>query len=94
MNRAFLVTQRQPVAFDAAADDARRRAGFASHAPSSAVCDSARVDVDDWHSLRYWCACLRVSEAQLLRAARNVGSSVSRIEAYFAEKQARRVGKA
>jgi hypothetical protein len=50
------------------------------------VRDTARIDVENWHSVRYWSETLGVSEAQLLRAIRTVGTLVVRVETYFAEK--------
>lgn len=95
MIRAFMVNQRQSAALaEAHGDDAR---GFADdrsvRLADKGVCDTASVDVGSWHSLRYWSQCLGVSETQLVRATRAVGSSIVRIETYFAEKRASRARK-
>jgi hypothetical protein len=86
MNRTFFVSERRSVAFAAARDDAPRGAA----ATAKAVCDTAQVDVENWVSVRYWADSLGVSEAQLLRAIREVGVAVERLELHFAAKGAAR----
>jgi|GEM_PF-2765314 hypothetical protein len=86
MNRALLVSERQPVTF-AAAD---RDTASAPPLLAKGVCDTARVDVENWHSVRYWSETLGVSDTQLLRATRLVGCLVVRIERHFVDKRADR----
>ncbi|HEY0178693.1 MAG TPA: DUF3606 domain-containing protein [Dokdonella sp.] len=86
MNHAIPVTQRHSGAFPAAAAPGRPGAVSAD----GGVCDTARVDLGNWHSLRYWSESLGVSETQLVRATRAVGLAVAQIEKYFAEKRAGR----
>jgi len=94
MNHAFLVTERQLAALDTlprtetprlAAVPARPAPGLQAH-----VRDTAVVDLGNWHSMQYWAKWLDISEQQLIRATRVVGTSVATIEAYLAERRARR----
>lgn len=55
------------------------------------VCDTACVDLDNWHSRRYWSERLGLNENQLVRIVRSVGSAVVRIEEYLAERRERRI---
>lgn len=57
---------------------------------ASDVRDSACVDIESWNSRHYWCARLGLSETQLVRAVRAVGSAVMDIEAYLEERRRRR----
>ncbi|MBO9661881.1 DUF3606 domain-containing protein [Dokdonella sp.] len=88
LNKPRLVSERQTTAV------------FSSDAPSAAerrstvaaqdVCDTARVDIENWHSRRYWSERLGLSETQLARAVRAAGAAVVQIERYLAERRARR----
>jgi AraC-like DNA-binding protein len=88
MNRALWANERQPPTFAAGAP--RPRSTFATAIAEKSVCDTASVDVASWHSLRYWSENLGISETQLVRATRVVGTSVTRIETYLVERRAQR----
>ena len=94
MNHAFLVTERQLAALDTlprtetprlASVPAKPVPGLQAH-----VRDTAVVDLGNWHSMQYWAKWLDISEQQLIRATRVVGTSVATIETYLAERRARR----
>lgn len=61
-----------------------------SRAAQQSVCDTARVDIENWHSRRYWSGQLGLSEAQLVRAVRVAGAAIMQIEQHLAERRARR----
>lgn len=88
LNKPRLVSERQTTAvFSRETPSAtERRAGVAAQD----VCDTARVDIDNWHSRRYWSERLGLSEVQLARAVRAAGAAVVQIEHYLAERRARR----
>jgi hypothetical protein len=88
LNKPRLVSERQITAvFSSGTPSAtERRASLAARD----VCDTARVDVENWHSRRYWSERLGLSEAQLVRAVRAAGAAVVQIEQYLAERRARR----
>ena len=93
MNHAFLVTERQSSALDAVAGLDSSRAlslGAKALAAQTGVRDTAMVDLGNWHSMQYWAKWLGLSEQQLIRAIRNVGTSVARIETHIEERRARR----
>ncbi|MEP7043141.1 MAG: DUF3606 domain-containing protein [Dokdonella sp.] len=86
MNRALFAIEGRPAALVASGSD-----GLAGTPMLvKGVRDTARVDVENWHSVRYWSETLGISEAQLLRATRAVGTLVVRIETHFAEKRSNR----
>ena len=96
MNHAFLVTERQFAAPDTLQRDSTRMPNVAAKPANAAqvgVRDTAVVDLDNWHSTQYWAKWLGISEQQLLRATRNVGTNVAAIEAHLAERRARRLRK-
>ncbi|MET0226742.1 MAG: DUF3606 domain-containing protein [Dokdonella sp.] len=86
MNRALFAIEGHPAAVVASGSDAPGTAPLVV----KGVRDTARIDVENWHSVRYWSETLGVSEAQLLRATRTVGTLVVRLETHFAEKHGRR----
>lgn len=88
LNKPRLVTDRQTTAVFSTAP----RASSASSAVggSAEVCDTARVDVENWHSRRYWSERLGLSETQLVRAVRAAGAAVVQIEQHLAERRERR----
>lgn len=94
MNHAFLVTERQLAALDSLPRTDPTRSPVTSLRPPAGlqahVRDTAAVDLGNWHSMQYWAKWLDISEQQLIRATRVVGTSVATIEAYLAERRARR----
>ena len=86
MNRALFAIEGHPAAVVASGSDGPGSAPLMV----KGVRDTARIDVENWHSVRYWSETLGVSEAQLLRATRTVGTLVVRIETHFAEKHSKR----
>lgn len=86
MNRTFFVSERRGAALAVARDDTPR----SGLSVPKTVCDTAQVDVENWMSVRYWADSLGVSETQLLRAIREVGVAVERLEIHFAAKDAGR----
>jgi hypothetical protein len=85
MNHAFFVTERQN-----AAADAYTMRPAAKVTAEVGVKDTAAVDVRNWHSMQYWAKWLGISEQQLIRATRVVGTNVALIEAHLAERRAKR----
>ncbi len=85
MNHAFFVTERQTAATDVYS--ARPAAKVSAEV---GVKDTAAVDVRNWHSMQYWAKWLGISEQQLIRATRVVGTNVALIEAHLAERRAKR----
>lgn len=91
MNKPHFVGERQITAvFATGAAAPSSVAHRAAAAAEQNVCDTARVDVENWHSRRYWSERLGLSEAQLMRAVRAAGSAVVQIEQYLAERRERR----
>lgn len=86
LNKPRLVTDRQTTAVFSTTTH--------TSAGSAAVCDTARVDVESWHSRRYWSERLGLSDAQLVRAVRAAGPAVVQIEQHLAERRARRARRA
>ena len=86
MNRALFAIEGHPATLVASGSDG----------PGSVpvlvkgVRHTARVDVENWHSVRYWSETLGVNEGQLLRAVRTVGTLVVRVETHFAERRSKR----
>lgn len=85
LNKPRLVTDRQTTAVFSTAPRASSAVGG-----SAEVCDTARVDVENWHSRRYWAERLGLSETQLVRAVRAAGAAVVQIEQHLAERRERR----
>lgn len=96
MNYASLVTERQIAALDTLPrSDSARSATVVRTVPAQPafVRDTAAIDLGNWHSMQYWAKWLGISEHQLIRATRIVGTNVARIEAHLAERRARRLRK-
>jgi hypothetical protein len=56
----------------------------------SALPDSNRIDVEHNRELKYWSQLFGVSEQQLKRAVRTVGSSAHAVREYFEKRQGAR----
>ncbi|MFC4819622.1 DUF3606 domain-containing protein [Dokdonella ginsengisoli] len=85
LNKPQLVSERQITAVFSTGPRAPSGDGGCA-----AVCDTARVDVENWHSRRYWSERLGLSESQLVRAVRAAGPVVVQIERHLAERRERR----
>lgn len=89
MNKPHLVGERQTTAVFPTRVDVTPLAERIAAAEQN-VCDTARVDIENWHSRRYWSERMGLSESQLVRAVRAVGSSIEHIERYLTERRERR----
>ena len=54
------------------------------------VFDSARVDLEDWSSRQFWSASLNLTDAQLERMVKLVGTSVTDLENHLEQRRQRR----
>lgn len=86
LNKSHFVIERQITAVFSTGT----RASSGADAGSAEVCDTARVDIENWHSRRYWSERLGLSETQLVRAVRAAGAAVVQIEQHLAERRERR----